>query len=174
VGTRGLNFLRLLRRLRWCWWSCFFDDYDDDMGWFRRVDCSLSVEEALKKAEDENKGRNGGDDDGATKAGTTATEGGMGVGFVEAVRREEDWKSRKLYPERGGEKYKASWMKVLFGGEGREGLDKLKCERNVYKVIKQSKWKSSNLCQYINIVILLSSRGVVEVLSLILITRKRL
>lgn len=43
-----------------------------------------------------------------------------------------------LYPERKGEKYKPSWSKVLFGLEGRENIDKLKCERNVYSCVKNS------------------------------------
>ncbi|XP_059607806.1 mitochondrial inner membrane protease ATP23 homolog [Phlebotomus argentipes] len=43
-----------------------------------------------------------------------------------------------LYPERRGEKYKTSWGKVLFGVEGRENMDKLKCERNVFKCVKNS------------------------------------
>lgn len=43
-----------------------------------------------------------------------------------------------LYPERRGGKYKPSWRNVLFGGEGEEDLDKIKCERNVFKCVKNS------------------------------------
>lgn len=43
-----------------------------------------------------------------------------------------------LYPERRGEKYKPSWGRVLLGMEGTENLDKIKCERNVYKCVKNS------------------------------------
>lgn len=43
-----------------------------------------------------------------------------------------------LYPERRGEKYKPGWRSILFGGEGREDYDKMKCERNVYKCVKNS------------------------------------
>lgn len=43
-----------------------------------------------------------------------------------------------LYPERRGDKYKPSWRNVLFGGEGKEDLDKIKCERNVFKCVKNS------------------------------------
>nr|CAD7399504.1 unnamed protein product [Timema poppensis] len=43
-----------------------------------------------------------------------------------------------LYPERRGENYKPSWSKKIFFGEGRENIDKLKCERNVYACIQKS------------------------------------
>lgn len=43
-----------------------------------------------------------------------------------------------LYPERRGEKYKPKWTKVLFGVEGTENMDKVKCERNVVDCIKNS------------------------------------
>lgn len=43
-----------------------------------------------------------------------------------------------LYPERKGEKYKPSWTNIFFKGQGREDYDKIKCERNVYKCIKNS------------------------------------
>jgi len=57
--------------------------------------------------------------------------------LVETLRKEDD-KARKLYPERGGEKYKSSWFDTLVWGEGREGIDKIKCERNVYNCVKNS------------------------------------
>ena len=44
-----------------------------------------------------------------------------------------------LYPERRGDKYKPSWAKVAFLGEGRENIDKIKCERNVWKCAQKSK-----------------------------------
>lgn len=43
-----------------------------------------------------------------------------------------------LYPERRGEKYKPKWTKILFGVEGTENMDKIKCERNVVNCIKDS------------------------------------
>lgn len=43
-----------------------------------------------------------------------------------------------LYPERRGEKYKPGWRNILFGGEGKEDIDKIKCERNVFKCVKNS------------------------------------
>lgn len=63
-----------------------------------------------------------------------------------------------LYPERKGEKYenafylnifsinkvftisryKTSWSRVFFGVEGRENMDKVKCERNVFKCVQNS------------------------------------
>lgn len=50
---------------------------------------------------------------------------------------DEKW-GYDLYPERRGGKYKPSLRNVIFGGEGREDIDKIKCERNVYKCIKNS------------------------------------
>ncbi|CAG7819894.1 unnamed protein product [Allacma fusca] len=47
-------------------------------------------------------------------------------------------KARKLYPERGGDPVKASWLSTFAGTGGREGIDKLQCERNVYKVLQTS------------------------------------
>lgn len=43
-----------------------------------------------------------------------------------------------LYPERKGTPYKPSWTNVLFGLEGTENMDKIKCERNVVSCIKDS------------------------------------
>lgn len=43
-----------------------------------------------------------------------------------------------LYPERRGEKYKPKWSSILFGIEGTENMDKIKCERNVVSCIKDS------------------------------------
>ena len=58
--------------------------------------------------------------------------------FNDAVLSE---KARKLYPERGGEKYKSTWWDIIWKGEGRESIDKIKCERNVYKALQSSKFK---------------------------------
>lgn len=49
---------------------------------------------------------------------------------------EESW-GYDLYPERKGV-YKPNVREIFFG-EGREGLDRMKCERNVYDCIKNSK-----------------------------------
>lgn len=43
-----------------------------------------------------------------------------------------------LYPERRGNKPSLGVTDVLFKGKGRESIDKMKCERNVYKCIKES------------------------------------
>jgi inner membrane protease ATP23 len=48
-----------------------------------------------------------------------------------------DW-GYDLYPERRGEKYKPSWTKMIFHGEGKENFDKLRCEENVYNCVKNS------------------------------------
>lgn len=43
-----------------------------------------------------------------------------------------------LYPERKGAPYKPKWTSILFGMEGTENIDKIKCERNVVSCIKDS------------------------------------
>lgn len=43
-----------------------------------------------------------------------------------------------LYPERRGSKHKRSWFRMMLGVEGRESTDKIRCETNVYKCIKNS------------------------------------
>jgi inner membrane protease ATP23 len=48
-----------------------------------------------------------------------------------------DW-GYDLYPERRGEKYKPSWTKIIFLGEGKENFDKLRCEENFYNCVKNS------------------------------------
>lgn len=49
---------------------------------------------------------------------------------------EESW-GYDLYPERKGI-FKPTVTQIIFG-EGREGLDRMKCERKVYDCIKNSK-----------------------------------
>ncbi|XP_063241770.1 mitochondrial inner membrane protease ATP23 homolog [Bacillus rossius redtenbacheri] len=48
-----------------------------------------------------------------------------------------DW-GYDLYPERRGEKFKPSWLGMMFTEEGKVGIHKIKCERNVYKCVKNS------------------------------------
>jgi mitochondrial inner membrane protease ATP23 len=43
-----------------------------------------------------------------------------------------------LYPERRGESYKAKWSNILMGKEGKEAIDRYKCEENVFRCIKKS------------------------------------
>jgi len=57
----------------------------------------------------------------------------------ESIYSAENDKCRKLYPERGGDKYTSTWFATLFKGEGRETIDKIRCERNVYKCALQGK-----------------------------------
>lgn len=44
-----------------------------------------------------------------------------------------------LFPERKGE-FSPSVSGVLMGNEGREGIEKMKCERTVYKCFMTSKY----------------------------------
>lgn len=44
-----------------------------------------------------------------------------------------------LYPERRGKKYEPSMKKILLGMEGRESTDNIKCEKNVFNCIQNSK-----------------------------------
>lgn len=60
---------------------------------------------------------------------------------TDAAALPEDEKKKwgyDLYPERKGVPYKPSWTNVLFGVEGTENMDKIKCERNVVSCIKDS------------------------------------
>ncbi|KAM8717379.1 hypothetical protein ACLKA7_004126 [Drosophila subpalustris] len=41
-----------------------------------------------------------------------------------------------LYPERRGETYKPKLSRILFGAEGKENIDRYKCEQNVYWCVK--------------------------------------
>ncbi|ODM89657.1 Mitochondrial inner membrane protease ATP23 [Orchesella cincta] len=121
---------------------------------FWKADCSESVEEALARLDLESK-RNKAEKlakleaEKAAKAQINMT--GTGNSKEEAcygdpLSLESDKerelslneKARKLYPERGGDPYKPSWFNVLIKGEGREGLDKMKCEMKVWKVVQQS------------------------------------
>lgn len=43
------------------------------------------------------------------------------------------------FPERQGRKAKASFWRTAILGEGREELNKIKCERKVFKVLNTSK-----------------------------------
>lgn len=44
-----------------------------------------------------------------------------------------------MYPERRGAQVKSSWFKTMIGAGGRESLDNVRCENNVYYCIKNSK-----------------------------------
>lgn len=55
----------------------------------------------------------------------------------ERPQKQEAW-GNDLYPERRGT-FKAKWSKVLTMTEGKENLDKLKCEKNVFECVKASK-----------------------------------
>lgn len=50
---------------------------------------------------------------------------------------EEKW-GYDLYPERRGQKYQPSLAKIALLGEGRENIDKIKCERNVWNCAQKS------------------------------------
>ena len=52
---------------------------------------------------------------------------------------EDNW-GYDLYPERRGETPMPKWWQVLTLGDGRTNIDKTKCERNVYKCFKDSKF----------------------------------
>jgi len=57
----------------------------------------------------------------------------------EGVIADNDLWGSDMYPERRGAKLKRSWFKMLIGAQGRESIDKNKCEDNVYRCIKNSK-----------------------------------
>lgn len=58
--------------------------------------------------------------------------------FVKSELVEEKQWGYDLYPERRGQKYQPSWMSIFFRGEGRENVDKIKCERRAYSCVKNS------------------------------------
>ncbi|XP_011882765.1 PREDICTED: mitochondrial inner membrane protease ATP23 homolog [Vollenhovia emeryi] len=60
-----------------------------------------------------------------------------GVGEGAAANNGDLWGS-DMYPERRGEKFKPSWFKRFIGAEGREAIDKNRCEDNVYKCVNRS------------------------------------
>ncbi|KYN29075.1 PREDICTED: mitochondrial inner membrane protease ATP23 homolog isoform X2 [Trachymyrmex cornetzi] len=59
-----------------------------------------------------------------------------GVSQGTALDNENLWGS-DMYPERRGGKFQHSWLKILFGAQGRESIDKNRCEHNVYKCIQE-------------------------------------
>ncbi|XP_071453384.1 mitochondrial inner membrane protease ATP23 homolog [Hetaerina americana] len=56
---------------------------------------------------------------------------------VKSEVQEKQW-GYDLYPERRGQKYQPSWLRVMFLGEGRENIDKIKCERRAYSCVQNS------------------------------------
>ncbi|KAG5313051.1 ATP23 protease, partial [Pseudoatta argentina] len=60
-----------------------------------------------------------------------------GVSQRTALDNEDLWGS-DMYPERRGGKFQHSWFKILIGAQGRESIDRNRCEHNVYKCIKES------------------------------------
>lgn len=57
----------------------------------------------------------------------------------EAIGNNGDLWGSDMYPERRGAKLKRSWFKMIIGAQGRESIDKNRCEDNVYRCIKKSK-----------------------------------
>lgn len=55
-----------------------------------------------------------------------------------APKKEEAW-GYDLYPERRGT-FTAKLGNILIGKEGKENIDKFKCEQNVYECFKKSKY----------------------------------
>lgn len=122
-----------------------------------KVDCSESVEEALARLDLESKQNKLAKLAAAEKAKaeklqkttkspvTSSTEAvsedpmSPEMEKMMEVQYPGNEKARALYPERGGEKFKASWFDVLVKGEGREGLDKMKCEQKVWDIVNESK-----------------------------------
>ncbi|XP_008202847.1 mitochondrial inner membrane protease ATP23 homolog [Nasonia vitripennis] len=54
------------------------------------------------------------------------------------VKTGVDWEYSDLYPERRGNKHEKSWFRTMLGLDGKEDLDKIKCERNVYWCLRNS------------------------------------
>lgn len=56
----------------------------------------------------------------------------------ESQDAKESW-GYDLYPERRGT-FKAKLSNILIGKEGKENIEKYKCEKNVYECVKNSKF----------------------------------
>lgn len=46
-----------------------------------------------------------------------------------------------FFPERRGDKISRSWFRILLFGEGRDNLEKVRCERNVHNCVAESKFE---------------------------------
>ncbi|KAL1140610.1 hypothetical protein AAG570_000540 [Ranatra chinensis] len=66
-----------------------------------------------------------------------SSKDGENVKSEEEEGQDSKW-GYDLFPERRG-KFSTSWSRVFMGFEGKEDMDKMKCERNVYKCFKTSK-----------------------------------
>lgn len=73
----------------------------------------------------------------ASEQNPTAENSEASTNISESSKEAKKW-GYDLYPERKGDKYKPSWTKVIFGIEGRENIDKIKCERNVFSCVQNS------------------------------------
>lgn len=72
------------------------------------------------------------------KANAKADNGGDSGPKNEQSTKEEAW-GYDLYPERRGT-FKPKISNVLLGREGKEGIEKVKCEKNVYDCVKNSEY----------------------------------
>ncbi|XP_043282279.1 mitochondrial inner membrane protease ATP23 homolog isoform X2 [Venturia canescens] len=50
---------------------------------------------------------------------------------------EEKW-GYDLYPERRGERHRTNWVRAFFMLEGRDAMQKVRCEKNVYECVRSS------------------------------------
>lgn len=120
---------------------------------FRKVDCSESVEEALARLDLESKQNKLKREQAKLEKAAKKQQEQQQLSentYEDPMATDKDKergvdfpsneKARQLYPERGGEKHQSSWFSIAFKGEGREGIDRLKCEMNVWKVIQQSEY----------------------------------
>lgn len=64
---------------------------------------------------------------------------------------QDEWLHKDLYPERRGNTYKRNWLKTIFGLEGKEEIEKIKCERNVYWCLRNSMFHNIHIYKYIHI-----------------------
>lgn len=75
-------------------------------------------------------------EDATTPESKPSTEPNKNQGN-EGPQKQEGW-GYDLYPERRGT-FTPKLSKILIGSEGKEKLDKVKCEKNVYECVKTSK-----------------------------------
>lgn len=62
--------------------------------------------------------------------------------FTESEEK-EPFQGIDFFPERRGDKIERSWFRMVFFGENRDNLQRVRCERHIHNVISESMLLSS-------------------------------
>lgn len=57
---------------------------------------------------------------------------------LEESEEKEPLQGIDFFPERRGDKIERSWFRMLFFGENRDNLQRVRCERHIHNVISES------------------------------------